>query len=1307
MTINSTAMQTNLNVRVLNANADLRLRPYWRERLRGLEFNSYFRHKQSSGTTPGSALFEFPLPAQVTARLAQVAANDMAVHLVLLATLGILIRKYSSLDDVCVFTPAYGREHSADATLPVRMNNFSPLSFSEFLQVLKDNMLSDLRHAGLPLANKLSITDTAPEQIPGVGLVLEGLQQLPEAGRLSFDLLFFCSLDSQQLTVHYDPARFDSRFIGELALLYTGLLRTLLDNSDTPIARIAVIPRDQQETIVHVFNDTFRERGTGETILDLFIRQVQHNAGNIAMRFRDDQLTYGQLDERSNQVAHYLNDNYDVRHKIVAVYLDRSIELLIAIFGILKAGGIYMPLSRTHPADRIRYMLDDSCAMLIITGTEDFTLFPASPCLDVRTCMDAPGRRINLPTPASPAYVIYTSGSTGTPKGVIIGHSSLFNRICWMQDEYRLRSTDVILQKTPLVFDVSIWELFWWAICGAKLILAEPGAEKDPEQLCSVTEREGVTVMHFVPSMFNLLISHLQTTCRIPALKSVRQLFTSGEELKPADADKFLELYPAARLHNLYGPTEATVDVSFYEVRRPVNQSTIPIGKPIDNTTLFILDRDNQLQPVGWPGELCIGGVNLAAGYLNRVDLTAEKFVSGPPDGARLYRTGDLARWLPNGNIEYLGRKDNQVKIRGNRIEPGEIEHVIHSFGGTKNSVVLPRDTHSGPQLVGYLVPEPHFSESALLTWLQARLPEYMIPSYFIHLDEIPVTVNGKVDRARLLMLKRNTDTTGAAPETDSEKALARIWTNVLGIGSVGIHDNFFHIGGDSIVALRLIGAINHELGTSLSVPDLYEHKTIHLLTAFIESAAVREPADQLASIAIEVQQFRNAYLERNPDARIEDVYPMSDVEKSMCFSHRQRPGESLYFKQIMQPVTYVKFDLDRLQQALDMLVDKHPILRTAFDQQALAHIVYNDIRVTIDFRDLSGMEHEGQKATVREYLEQSREHPFAPESAPLWRFIVFRLAKDHHDLLIEHHAAILDGWSMNAFIAELNEAYTILRVNKTAQLPPLSSSYRDFILQELLQNRNQQVRRYWQKELEGFIKLQPFCGNGPKVYRSVRERTSGEMVTLLEQTAVARGTIVKNLLFAAYVYSIKMLSGRSDVLVGLLGFNRPLKEDGDRVIGCFTNILPVRILIPEGITYREFQTIIDRKLQELKKYESISLSEINRTLGAPEYSETHFFDTMFNFVRWRLMERMQLEPMSGISVDRFNFDAFVRKSTSFDANYNLNPERLLHMHEYSSPFMDQETFSRYTNLFNAILEKTIYEPDRIIDPATFACELP
>ena len=515
------------------------------------------------------------------------------------------------------------------------------------------------------------------------------------------------------------------------------------------------------------FNDTAHPFPDNVTLYALFEAQVAKDGSAVAVVCEHDKtfgtpsLTFAELNARANQVAYLLRTAGVARGDVVGLAVERSFSMIIGLLGILKAGGAYLPIAPDHPADRIRYVLQDAGVRVLLTQTKTAQLVT----FDGRTIdLESPEtysgeQKQNPPAindPGDLAYVIYTSGSTGRPKGVMIEHRSVVNRLHWMQSAYPIAPGDVILQKTPYYFDVSVWELFWWAMTGATLVFLRPGAEKIPMLLVDAIRRHHVTTMHFVPSMLNAFLEYLhgRDAATFAGLASLRRVFASGEALMPAHVRKFNQLLAGkseARLINLYGPTEATVDVTYFDCPTENNFERIPIGRPVHNTRLYVI-KDGAATPIGEPGELCLAGVQLARGYLNNAALTAEKFTDNPVNpGERIYRTGDIARWLPDGNIEYLGREDHQVKIRGLRIELGEIENTMREFPGVSDCVVIvKRYSESVILIVAYLVEKAPIDRTRLKEHLKQRLPEYMVPSHFERIEEIPLTPTGKADRKAL-----------------------------------------------------------------------------------------------------------------------------------------------------------------------------------------------------------------------------------------------------------------------------------------------------------------------------------------------------------------------------------------------------------------------------------------------------------------------------------------------------------------------------------------------------------------------------
>ncbi|HEU5133179.1 MAG TPA: amino acid adenylation domain-containing protein, partial [Pyrinomonadaceae bacterium] len=513
----------------------------------------------------------------------------------------------------------------------------------------------------------------------------------------------------------------------------------------------------------------------------------------------DEDVTYAELDRRAGALASELVRRGVGPDVAVAICLERSIELVVALVAVLKAGGAYVPLDPGYPRERLRFMVEDAKPAVIL----DEEFFRKSLTTD-----DTDQRRGSKPDLDSSnlAYVIYTSGSTGRPKGAMNTHAGIVNRLRWMQEQYRLTEADCVLQKTPFSFDVSVWEFFWPLITGARLVLAKPGGHQDPNYLAQLIARAKVTTMHFVPSMLQAFLA----TAELDQCANLRRVICSGEALSYEVQQRFHESLNA-ELHNLYGPTEASVDVTYWACERDGVRQTVPIGRPIANTQIYILDSNGQPVPAGVAGELMIGGTGLGRGYLNRPDLTADRFQPHPfstTPGARLYRSGDLARFNADGEIEYLGRLDQQVKVRGFRIELGEIEAALSTHDAVRECVVTANDVTPGDtRLVAYVVStaEPATSEELRLH-LKERLPEYMVPSFFVALEQLPRLPNGKIDRRSLPAPSQPESTREfVAPRNKVETEVANIWSAVLRVERPGVHDNFFELGGHSLLAAQII----------------------------------------------------------------------------------------------------------------------------------------------------------------------------------------------------------------------------------------------------------------------------------------------------------------------------------------------------------------------------------------------------------------------------------------------------------------------------------------------------------------------
>ena len=629
---------------------------------------------------------------------------------------------------------------------------------------------------------------------------------------------------------------------------------------ERPLAELGVLPEAERRQVVEDWNDTARDYGQPGRLHRLIEAQAARTPEAVAMSFDGssggEALSYAELNRRANRLARLLRRKGVGPDVLVGVYAERSLEMVVALLAILKAGGAYVPLDPSYPAERLGQMIEDAAAPLVLAQPH---LAPLPAAAGEVHLLDASwqayaaeedGDLEDAGSPSDLAYVIFTSGSTGRPKGAMNEHGGICNRLLWMQEEYGLGAGDAVLQKTPFSFDVSVWEFFWPLMTGARLVMARPEGHRDSGYLAELIAREGVTTLHFVPSMLRVFLEE----AGLAGCAGLRRVMCSGEALPRELQQRFFERLQGVELHNLYGPTEAAVDVTYWACRPDDARTTVPIGRPVANTQIYVLDGRMQPVPAGVAGEIYIGGVQVGRGYAGRAELTAERFVPDPfanRPGARLYRTGDLGRHLPDGAVEYLGRTDFQVKIRGQRIELGEIEAVLDRHPSVGQSLVMAREDQPGElRLVAYVVPRGAAPETAALRdHLARQLPAYMVPAAFVLLDALPLTPSGKVDR-KALPAPGAVRKAHVAPATPIEEQLAAIWREVLGLESISVEDDFFELGGHSLLALDVLVRVERAHGLRIPVRAMLEARTIRRIAASLSSA----PAQALPNGIVRIE---------------------------------------------------------------------------------------------------------------------------------------------------------------------------------------------------------------------------------------------------------------------------------------------------------------------------------------------------------------------------------------------------------------------------------------------------------------------
>ncbi|TFY88193.1 amino acid adenylation domain-containing protein [Pseudomonas nabeulensis] len=655
----------------------------------------------------------------------------------------------------------------------------------------------------------------------------EGIHTLASEERTNYPLTL--NVDDQgdgfRLTA-MTPAQIGAqRLCGYLQVTLLGLVDALEQAPQLPVNRLPVLEDHERQQLLSGFNATEKDYNLDQTLHGMFEAQVVRTPDAVAVKAGAQQLTYAQLNQRANQLAHHLLALGVQPDSRVAICVERSLEMVIGLYAILKAGAAYVPLDPSYPPERLAYMLEDSAPLVVLAQPATRALLGTLPVIDLEQPTWQHQPLDNPQVAARGAYVIYTSGSTGQPKGVINDHPGVVNRLLWMQDAYGLKAHDTVLQKTPFSFDVSVWEFFWPLFTGARLVMARPGGHKDPAYLCEVIEAEQITTLHFVPSMLDVFLAHGD----VRQARGLVRVMCSGEALPGNVVRRFKQQLPGIGLYNLYGPTEAAVDVTAWNCARPEAPDNTPIGKPIANTRMYVLDPQLQPVPLGVAGELFIGGVQVARGYLNRPELTAERFIDNPFGEGRLYRTGDLGRYLADGTLEYLGRNDDQVKIRGLRIELGEIQARLLEHVHVKEAAVVAREE----RLVAYYT---GVQSTDLREHLLQHLPDFMVPALFVHLDALPLSPNGKLDRKALPEPGSQALTVREyeAPVGDTEILLAQLWSELLNVERVGRQDNFFELGGHSLLAVSLIGRLRQE-GMEADVRALFEQPTLAGYAAMTE----------------------------------------------------------------------------------------------------------------------------------------------------------------------------------------------------------------------------------------------------------------------------------------------------------------------------------------------------------------------------------------------------------------------------------------------------------------------------------------
>jgi amino acid adenylation domain-containing protein/non-ribosomal peptide synthase protein (TIGR01720 family) len=1051
-----------------------------------------------------------------------------------------------------------------------------------------------------------------------------------------FKLKLSCSHrpDSLIAKFYYDSALFSSTHIERLAKQYHALLNSVARDVEANISDLHILSDDELHQILIEFNNTRADFPKNIPLHRRFEQQVSLTPDAIALSFQDQHLSYAELNARANQLAHYLRSLGVGPEVLVGICIERSLEMVVGLLGILKAGAAYLPLDPSYPQERLSFMLDDAQVSVLLTQSSLLDSLPAPQ--HARTfCLDTDGPLLasfsienptDLASADNLAYIIYTSGSTGTPKGVGISHRAISNHMAWLLHCFPLSASDRVLQKTPFSFDASVWEFFAPLFCGARLVLARPGGQQDPSYLLTLIREEQVTVLQVVPSLLRLLVGQPE----FGECESLRLLFSGGEALAQRLAGEVRERLNSVEVYNLYGPTEASIDTTCgaYQEEQGGGEQ-VPIGRPIANMEVYILDGGQQVVPIGVGGELYIGGEGLARGYLHRPELTAEKFIPHPfsdEAGARLYRTGDLARHLADGNIEYLGRIDHQVKVRGYRIELGEVEAVLVEHESVRECVVVAMEReHGEKQLVAYLVQDESASSASssssasspastsssssassssassasapqvaeLRQYLQHRLPDYMIPAAFLCLPRLPLSANGKLDRRALPPPLPPTSPASSfiPPRSHSEHLLAHIWASVLALPQVSVTDNFFELGGDSILSLQIVSRAR-QAGLQLTPRLMFQYQTVRQLAA-VACAAEASGAEQgVVSGEVVLTPIQRRFMGRG-------VVHAEHYNQALMLRVEELESEAL-----AAAVGAVVRHHDALRIRMrgevggpwrQWIVEPEEIEIVAGEVVA-GELVAGADRGTavggaavLQEYDLSELDHCQQPARL-ESIADGLQRSLSLSAGPLLRVAHFRLGPraGHRLLIIIHHLAV-DGVSWRILLEDLATAYAQATAGQFIRLPEKTSSYQQWgaaLEQYAESERLESELEYWL----GVAEEARAGGSGVPVRRDESGKVERHSPTLRKLTSLSREqtrsllqevpevyhTQINDVLLAGLCRAVCGWSGSAQVVVEVEGHGREEVVEGvdvTRTVGWFTSYYPV-VLREAGDRVRQVQEV-------------------------------------------------------------------------------------------------------------------------------------
>ena len=1276
---------------------------YWVKKLSGEIPNQVFPKKISNASEASKNYeFKYLVPENIGNELLKFGKDsDLSVHILMISALSVIISRYSESNTILLGSSSLKENNSSN--LIIHKLSLENTNLRELITTVKETVLEDFNYSNYPfekifnILKKINKVDNL--ELFDLCFISQNIQnEIPLSYSYNLKINFVRNKNAISLTVNHNGL-YDQKLITMFISHVFNIFDHFKANLSLPIAQIQILSEEEKGQLLFEFNNSTAELPKNKTFLQIFEEQVRITPDRIVAIHKDERITYKVLDERATFFAEYLLARGCKKNSKICVFLKRDINILTVIISIFKAGGIYIPIESEYPLVRAKDIINDSHSEILIL--EDFDVITkdtiANDLLSLKTTIKLNNNLFNNPerdcsySDIKPilscddvAYIIYTSGTTGKPKGVMIHHLGMLNHLFAKINDLSITKEDTVTQTASICFDISIWQFLTASLTGGIVLIIDKDTILSFQKTFEVFSKEKITIFESVPSLMKLLLNEIPENNTF--LKHLKWMLMTGEALDVSLVNKWFDVFPKIKLVNAYGPTEASDDITHYFLDRklPVSEQNVPIGKSIQNLKVYVLNKGLSLCPIGIKGEICVSGIGVGKGYWNDKVKTDASFVSNPylkdiedQSHSLLYKTGDIGYYREDGNIICLGRKDDQIKIRGNRIEIQEIEYKIKKFEEIRDTVVMVRDDMGDKYLCAYYISNKIFDISSFKNNLARELPDYMMPSVFVEINEIPLSHNGKVDKKSLPIPQLVSIKEYLPPQNNTEKNLVKIWSDLLGIDemTIGRDSDFFELGGHSLKATMLITKIHKELKVELQPSVIFEKS-------------------KLSDIAKEIYKSKLTEFIPIRNSEKKEYYCLSSTQERLYFI-QQIDNTSIAYNSSFAAYLLGNFSIDKFQNALQVLIKRHEVLRTSFEMVGIKPVqrVHNSTKPFIKYQELKGNEKVDQ--LLKDFVK-----PYDLAYPPLFRILLLKESDNKHIILIDIHHIIADGTSLQILIEELVSIYGGI------QLTPLNIQYKEYaewLNRKTFQSKIKKQEEFWLNELKTPISqvnlpidytrpsVQSF--DGEKIYFKIEEDIEDKLNEISKKEEV---TIFMFLLAIYNIFISKITGGLSDVLIGT-GIAGRKHEDVQRLIGMFVNTLVLRNTVTPSLSFSTFLKQIKKKTiaaYENQEYQFDDL--VNKIAKQRKWNRNPIVDVVFVF------QNMDLADIEEIVTDNLKIAPYPYQHdiSKFDLSLysEYKSDRLSFCIEYCTKLFKRETIENFISYFKNILITVVNDPQITIN---------